>query len=245
MKKAKKMLPENLNIWITGASRGIGLEIAKALSKYNCKLILCATNQDSFSDNMEEIKKIDNAFLIPCDLRKPEEIFETHKRIKQMFGDVDALVNNAGKGIFAPLKDFPVEDFDLLTEVNFKGKFLCSKAVLPGMLEKKKGAIINVLSIAIERKFENSSIYSATKAAVKAMNASLREEVRKYGVSIVDVLPGATETDIWPDNVRKELASKMMKPADVAAAVEKVILLTFRDSLMVEEIKICPQGGDL
>ncbi len=232
-------------IWITGSGKGIGSALARKLRQTGATLILSSTNQKSMKKIMPEFAEYPKVFFLPFDLRSEEQINRTFEKIKLTLGQVDILINNAGTGKFAPFVDLTVEDMSNMFDTNFKGLFILTKKILPGMLERKTGVIINILSVVLKKIFVGSSLYAASKAAVLAMDRSLREEVRREGIKIIDVFPGATETDIWTEKQREKHGARMMQPEDVADAIVNIINLSINDRLMVEEIVLRPQGGDL
>ena len=232
-------------VWITGGNRGIGLAISDKFIEAGSQVIVSASTQDSFKEILSKYAKMDNVLFFPCDVSDPKQVHEVATKIKLAKGKVDILINNAGIAKFKPLIDITVDMFDSMNDINYKGTFLCIKELLPDMLERGNGIIANILSGAAIKAFENSSVYSATKAAVMAMTNCLRKEVRKKGISVVNVLPGATETDIWNPKIREEKRDKMMQPEDVAAATFSAIKDSLNGRTMVEEVLVRPQGGDL
>jgi short-subunit dehydrogenase len=232
-------------VWITGASRGIGLAIADRFIEAGAKVILSATKKESFKEILPKYAKHDKVLFFPCDITQHQQIHEVVTKIKLAMGRIDILINNAGIAKFKPFNEITNEMFDQMNDVNYKGTFYCTKAVLPDMLGRKNGIIVNILSGAAKKAFENSSVYSATKAAVLSMSNSLRKEVRKEGISIINIFPGATETDVWNPKVRQELKHKMMQPEDVADATFSSIINSLNGRTMVEEVLVRPQGGDL
>jgi len=233
------------NCWITGGSRGIGLEIALLLSESVKNVFISASTADSFNHNMPRISKLDNVFIIPCDVTLSNEVESAFNKIKDISGNVDVLINNAGIGLFSSLLDSSEQDFDRTIAVNIKGAYLCIKAVLPEMISQKRGMIINILSVAVDSKFTNTSLYAASKAGLRTMSRILREEVRAQGVRIIDIVPGATNTDIWDDESREKFGKRMMSPLDVAKAIKGVIELNSEGNLITEELIIRPIEGDL
>lgn len=233
------------NVWITGGSRGIGLEAALLLSESVKNVFISASSAESFNNNMPRVSKRNNVFVIPCDVTLSADVKSAYRKIEDMTGGVDVLINNAGIGVFSSLLDSSEHDFDRTIAVNMKGAYLCNKAVLPRMIARGTGMIINILSVAAESKFTNSSIYAASKAGLRIMSRILREEVRSYGVRIIDILPGATNTDIWDDESRNKFGHRMMSPLDVAKAIKGVIELNTEGNLITEELIIRPIEGDL
>lgn len=232
-------------VWITGGNRGIGLAISDKFIEAGAQVIISASTQDSFKEILSKYAKMDNVLFFPCDVSDPKQVHEVASKIKLSKGKIDILINNAGIAKFKPLNDITVDMFDSMNDINYKGTFLCIKELLPDMLERGNGIIANILSGAAIKAFENSSVYSATKAAVLAMTNCLRKEVRKKGISVVNVLPGATDTDIWNPKIREEKRDKMMQPGDVAAATFSAIKDSLNGRTMVEEVLVRPQGGDL
>jgi short-subunit dehydrogenase len=235
----------NKVIWITGASKGIGRAIAENLKSTGATLILSSSSINSIKKIMPDFAQYPKVFFLPFDLRSEEEINRTFQKINLSIGKIDFLINDAGIGKFAPFTELSAGDMNNMFDVNFKGLFLLTKLTLPKMIEQKSGVIINILSVVLKKVFTGSSLYAASKAAVLAMDRSLREEVRSQGIKIIDVFPGATETEIWTEKQRERYASKMMQPKDVADAIIKIIELASNNRLMIEEIVLRPQGGDL
>jgi short-subunit dehydrogenase len=163
--------------------------------------------------------------------------------IVRKWGSIDVLVNNAAVTYFKPFAQTTTREFDLLMATNLRGVFLCVKSVLPGMVKRKKGTIVNIVSVSATTTFLNSSAYSASKAGVLALSRCLRAEVRKKGIRVIDVLPGAVETEMWDRKARKKYGRRMMQPADVAGVV--VSLFRQPGRVLTEEIVIRPLEGDL
>jgi len=178
-----------------------------------------------------------------CDVTSETSVRGAHANIVKKAGEVDVLVNNAGVTVFETFEKSSIKDFDAIVDTNLRGYFLCTKAVLTSMLKRRKGHIINVHSVAARDTFYNSSVYSAAKAGALAMSRCLRHEVRKKGVRVVDVLPGAVETDMWSRSARKKYHQKMMQPEDVADALVSVYCQPQR--MTTDEIVLRPVEGDL
>lgn len=232
-------------IWLTGASRGIGRAISEKLALSKANLILSASNKDSFKGLISEFSQYSNIIFFPFDISNFDDVKRTHSRIQSIFGKVDILINNAGIGIFKKMIDITPEEFDRTMSVNFKGSFFCAQSVLPDMIKNQFGMIINISSIAAINSFPEGSIYGASKAALTSMSNCLREEVRQFGIKIIDILPGATETEIWDKDNLQQFGHRMMKPKDIADVVMSVIELNLNPRLITELVVVKPQSGNI
>ncbi|MGA7159503.1 MAG: SDR family oxidoreductase [Bacteroidota bacterium] len=231
-------------VWVTGASRGIGAAIARAFAESGAHVILSGRSLYALRRNAEEIRETGGrATVVRCDVESEKSVHLAFTTISKKIGRVDILVNNAGATYFKPFAKTTVKEYDHLMATNLRGVFLCIKSVLPGMVKRKKGSIINILSVSAITTFKNSSAYAATKAGLLALSRGLRSEVRKAGVRVVDILPGAVETEMWDRDERKKYHEKMMQPEDVAEIVVSIFRQPKR--VLTEEIVIRPVEGDI
>jgi short-subunit dehydrogenase len=113
------------------------------------------------------------------------------------------------------------------------------------MIKRKSGIIVNISSSSVIENFADCSIYNASKSALIAMSRSLRKEVRQHGIKIIDIIPGATCTDIWDEQSKNEYKDRMLLPEDVADIIFQTVISSYGDRLMVEEIVIRPQNGNI
>ena len=231
-------------VWITGASRGIGAAIARAFAASGARVVLTGRDVRALRQNARQIGAIGGtAAAVRCDVERETSVASAFKKITKKFKQVDVLVNNAGVTYFKPFAKTTVKDFDHVMATNLRGVFLCMKSVLPGMVKRGNGIIINIVSVSATTTFRNSSAYAATKAGVLALSRNARAEVRKSGVRIINILPGAVETEMWDRHERKKYHNRMMQPEDVAEVVVSVVRQPER--VLTEEIVIRPLEGDL
>ncbi|MBK9228552.1 MAG: SDR family oxidoreductase [Ignavibacteria bacterium] len=235
---------KNKIIWVTGASTGIGKAIAEKFSGKGCTVVITARSKSRLDDIVKEIRLTGReAMAYVCDVSSERSVIHTAKKIQEKYGTIDVLINNAGSTVFKSFLDTETKDYDNVIDTNLKGPFLCMKAVLPQMIRKKTGSIINILSVAANTTFENSSVYSASKAGMQAMASCIRKEVRKHNIKICNIYPGAVETDMWDIKARQQFRNRMMTPADIGDIAFDVYNKPER--LMVEDLVVRPVKGDL
>ena len=173
---------------VTGAGRGIGRAIAVELGKLGARVVLAARSRTELEETARTIGS--SASVIPTDVRKKGELHKLFEQVATAFGPVDLLVNAAGLGIFGPVTDFKDEDFEILIETNLRGIFFASRFVLPSMIERKKGQIINIASIAGKVGSANRAVYCASKWAMVGLTQTLAEEAGRYNITANAIAPG-------------------------------------------------------
>jgi 3-oxoacyl-[acyl-carrier protein] reductase len=224
---------------VTGAGRGIGRAIAVALSRAGARVVLAARSEAELRSVAEEIRGGNgDALVLPTDVTRDEELDRLVQRTLKEWGGIDILVNNAGWGKTGPVVNSKVEDWDTTLQVNLRAPMVLSRLVLPAMLEKKGGAIINIGSISAKAGQANTAAYSASKFGVLGFTQSLFEEVREYGVKVSVILPGFVDTPLIPQNKRVD-RSKMIRPEDIAETV--LFVLSSPPNSCPVEITVRPQ----
>ena len=226
---------------ITGATRGIGLALARALAAEGCDLILTARNESILKKLSRELAPT-KILTHPCDVRDPQSVDALFRAARRQFRRLDIVINNAGIAhANLPVEQLPYPVWKDVLATNLDGTFLITQASLSMM--KRGGTIVNNLSIAATRVFAGSAAYNASKHAALGLTNTLREELRPRGIRVIALLPGATNTDIWttlwPDAPRQ----KMLSPETVAQAVVHALLLPANAT--VENLEILPTAGTL
>ncbi|MGI5256648.1 SDR family oxidoreductase [Streptomyces angustmyceticus] len=178
-------------IVITGASSGIGAATARLLSAQGHPLLLLARRLEK----LEELA-LPESLCRKVDVTDREALQAAVREAEERFGPADAIINNAGAMLLSRLADQDADEWDRMIDLNIKGVLHGVRAVLPGMLARGTGTIINVSSIAGRKTFPNHTAYVGTKFAVHAMSENLREEVASSGVRVVTIAPGAVETEL-------------------------------------------------
>ena len=241
---SKPPTPSDRLVWITGAGSGIGRALGETYGTTGHTVILSGRNERPLLDLQTAIHaKGGRAFSIVCDVREESSVKAAARTIVESHGAPDILVNNAGVTVFKQFLETTVDDFDNIIQTNLRGSFLTTKAVLPSMIERRNGIVLNVVSFAAKTTYTESSVYAASKAGMAAMMESLRAEVRNHGIKIVNVFPGAVLTPIWSTKVQSTHGAAMMKAEEVA---RMIVELTCQPvSMMVEEVILRPQTGDI
>jgi short-subunit dehydrogenase len=236
-------MQEKSGIWITGASSGIGKAAAEEFARTGCKVFVSArrvTELERFNKTLSKDKL--EVEIYPCNVASSTNVEQTAKKILSTH-KIDCLINNAGTTSYKLAEENSINEIDDIVNTNLLGSIYTIKSVLPGMIKQGSGTIINILSTATKKVFTESSAYTASKLGLMGYANVLREEVRKYNIKVVNVIPGATETPMWSQETRKEHAERMMKPSDVARLLVWIYLQ--KENMVSEEIVIKPIEGDL
>lgn len=230
-------------IWVTGASSGIGKAVALEFAKVGCNVFISARRAQELERLKDEAgKQGDNIFPFPCNVASSTNVDQTFKKITSDF-EVNCLVNNAGVTSFKNAVDNSVNEINDIINTNLLGAIYSTKAVLPTFIKNESGTIFNILSVVVDKTFTKSSVYAASKMGLLGYSRSLREEVREHNVRVINIIPGATETAMWSQDVRKEKGEKMMNPESLARIIVSAYLQ--KDNLVTEEIVLRPVTGDL
>jgi NAD(P)-dependent dehydrogenase (short-subunit alcohol dehydrogenase family) len=228
---------------ITGANRGIGFAIARALAREGCDVIISGRDAGSLEKAGRELGKLGRSVLAQiCDVREPNSVDSLFKQVRGLRRPIDFLINNAGIGHPNRIvSELPYPMWAEVIDTNLNGMFLVTQAALAVM--KRGSTIVNNLSIAAERVFPGSAAYNASKHGALGFTDTLREELRPKGIRVIALMPGATDTAIWETLWPKAPRRKMMSAETVAGVVLNALLLPENSSL--EKIVIMPASGEL
>ncbi|TGB04603.1 SDR family oxidoreductase [Halobacillus salinus] len=232
---------------ITGASSGIGEAIAHRLADQGANVVLAARRSERLQELSADIEKQygTKAKVVETDVTNKEEVENLVKEAYDSFGSVDIFVNNAGVMLLSFLKNDHVEEWEQMVDVNIKGVLYGIHAALPTMLEQGSGHMINVSSVAGHEVFPSSTVYSATKYAVKALSMGMEKELASTNVRVTNISPGAVDTEltdhITDDDVLEMFKDRSMTPLnaeDIAAAVTYAV--TQPKNVNVNEVIVRP-----
>ncbi|WP_337041259.1 SDR family NAD(P)-dependent oxidoreductase [Emticicia sp. 17c] len=181
---------------ITGATSGIGKATATAFADAGINLILCGRRQDRLDSLQEYLSTKVAVTTLNYDVRNKVEVFQAINTLPDEWKNIDILVNNAGNAHgLSPIQDGDVDDWDAMIDGNVQGLLYVSKAIIPGMVERQQGHIVNLSSVAGKYTYANGAVYCASKAAVEALSEGMRMDLTQHGIKITNIAPGAVETE--------------------------------------------------
>jgi 3-hydroxy acid dehydrogenase/malonic semialdehyde reductase len=182
-------------VFITGATSGIGKATAQLLAKEGKRLILLGRRADKLDELKNELSEFTEVLILKADVRDYVQLSEALK-LPSEWTKIDALINNAGNAYgLAPIQEGELADWNAMIDINLKGILHVSKLILPGMVERGSGTIINIGSIAGKESYPNGNVYCASKAAVDALTQGMRMDLFKKGIRVGAIHPGLVETE--------------------------------------------------
>lgn len=223
---------------VTGASRGIGRAIATSLAQEGRRIALTARSEGDLQEVAAEIEKRGGTpLLLAADLTDPNACTSLVQRLVADWGGVDVLVNNAGYLSRGTLEDLELENLDRMMDLNFRALTHLCKGLTPKMVENKRGAVINISSIAGTEVIDGMGGYCASKFAVRAFSKAAFTELRKHGIKVSTICPGLVATDMsQPFGLDGD---RMIRPEDIARTVHFV--LESGPTFCPREIHLMPQ----
>ena len=224
------------NCLITGATGGLGKEIAKEFAKNSCNLFLTGRNDEKLNSLKNELQndqiKID---FEAADLSDVDDIQKLIDKTKNTFSNIDILVNCAGIFPVKLLSDSTMDDFEKCFSVNVKAAFVLCKEFSQGMISKKWGRIVNIASSSAYAGFKNTSIYCSSKHALLGLSRSLHSELKEHNVRTFCVSPGSIKTPMGKSVVGQSYET-FLNPSEVAELVGR--LISFDSEMISQEIQL-------
>jgi len=213
---------------VTGGGRGIGRAIAQALAREGAKVAVAARSREQVEETAGLLAQ--PALGIVTDVRRPDDVRRMVEQTVAGLGPVDLLVNNAGVARFAPILQATLADWQAMFDVNVLGALLCTQAVLPSMLERRRGWIINIASSSSVKGYVDQSGYCASKHALLGFAKVLALETRNAGIRVHCICPGGVDTEMAGQNPSFDNRSDLMRPEEIA---DLVVFLASLDGVMM------------
>jgi 3-oxoacyl-[acyl-carrier protein] reductase len=222
---------------VTGSSRGIGRAIALRLAALGAAVAISGRDAEALNQAGAELTKSGaRVFAHVADVRRQADVEALVAKTEAALGPVSILVNNAGIGLFGPTHEKSEEDWDKVINTNLKSMFLMSKAIVPSMIARKGGDIVNISSLAGLNAFAGGGIYCASKWGVQGLSACMAEDLRGYGIRVSTVCPGSVATEFSGSGPKD--ASKVLSAEDVAHVVE--LIVTQSPKSFVSQVQVRP-----
>lgn len=239
----------DLTVFITGATSGIGKATAEFLAKHNYRLILCGRNQDRLKELKQTLSKQTTITTLQFDVRDKEAVFSAIESLPENFRDIDVLINNAGNAHgMSSIQEGDINDWDTMLDINVKGLLYVSRAILPKMIEKNTGFIVNIGSTAGKEVYPKGNVYCASKSAVEAINKGMRMDLNQYNIRVSAIHPGLVETAFSDVRFKgdTERAKKVyqgykaLQPEDIAEIIHFVITRPYH--INIEDLVVFPSA---
>jgi NADP-dependent 3-hydroxy acid dehydrogenase YdfG len=229
---------------VTGCTKGIGLAIVNKLAKEGYDVAGCARNKKDLEvlyKKLSETYLNQSFFMESCDVGNAEQLRIFCNDAITEFGYFDVLVNNAGVFIPGQIQNEDIGVFETMINTNLASAYHVTRAVLPGMINRKKGHVFNICSTASITAYTNGGSYCISKFGLLGMSKVLREELKQHHIRVTAILPGATFTNSWSGSTLPE--TRFIKPEHIAALLYQAIEIA--DYSNVEEIVVRPPDGDI
>ena len=223
---------ENKIALVTGATSGIGKASAITLAKMGFDIIATGRRKDRLEELEKELPSTIRYLPLVFDVRDREKVGEILGNLPEDWKEIDILINNAGNAHgMDPIQTGSLDDWDAMMDINVKGLLYVSKAIIPGMTERKSGTIINIGSIAGKEVYPNGNVYCGSKHAVDAITKGMRIDLNPFGIKVIGIHPGLVETEFSlvrfkGDDQRAEKVYQGFEPLvaqDIADIVEFVV----------------------
>ena len=239
----------DLTVFITGATSGIGKATAEFLAKHSYRLILCGRKEDRLKELKQTLGKQTAITTLQFDVRDKEAVFSAIESLPENFRDIDVLINNAGNAHgMSSIQEGDINDWDAMLDINVKGLLYVSRAILPKMIEKNTGFIVNIGSTAGKEVYPKGNVYCASKSAVEAINKGMRMDLNQYNIRVSAIHPGLVETAFSDVRFKgdTERAKKVyqgykaLQPEDIAEIIHFVITRPYH--INIEDLVVFPSA---
>lgn len=240
-------------VLITGATSGIGRATALALGNAGFRIIAAGRREERL-DELKNLLPADAVYTLNFDVRDKNAVNEAINNLPENWKNIEILINNAGNAHgMAPIQEGDTDDWDLMLDINVKGLLYVSRCVLPGMIERKNGRIINIGSIAGKEVYPNGNIYCASKFAVDAISRAMRIDLLQEGIKVSEINPGMVETEFSEVRFKgdKERAAasystfEALQPEDIADIILFILTRPARVNIADVVVLAAAQGSSM
>jgi len=235
-------------VFITGATSGIGLACAEIFATNHYQLVICGRRKDRLISFTQQYKNAKIEYL-DFDVRNKDEVFLKIAGLPEEFRNIDILINNAGNAHgLDSIHCGNTDDWDAMLDINVKGLLYVSRAIMPGMVARKSGHIINIGSIAGKEVYPNGNVYCASKYAVDAISKGMRIDLNAFGIKVSEVNPGAVNTEFSSVRFKgnTEMADKVYAGFDplVATDIAEIVyfIATRPNHVNIAELLVLPKA---
>jgi NADP-dependent 3-hydroxy acid dehydrogenase YdfG len=234
---------------ITGATSGIGEATARVLAQNAFNLILCGRRRERLESLQSELAALTDVHTLSFDVRDRRAVERALASLGGRWKDIDVLINNAGNAHgLDPIQSGNVDDWDAMMDINVKGLLYVSRVILPRMVERKKGHVINIGSIAGQEVYPKGAVYCASKFAVDAITKGMRFDLNEAGIKVTVVSPGLVETEFSlvrfkgdADRAKSVYAGiQPLKGEDIAEVIRYILHLP--DHVVLTDVTILPRA---
>ncbi|WBX76636.1 SDR family NAD(P)-dependent oxidoreductase [Tenacibaculum ovolyticum] len=232
---------------ITGATSGIGKETARIFAKNNINLIICGRRTEKLQELKQELSALTKVHTLQFDVRYKEQVQEAIGNLPDAFKHIDILINNAGNAHgLSSIQEGSIDDWDAMIDGNVKGLLYVSKAIIPQMVDRNNGFILNIGSIAGKDVYPNGNVYCASKFAVNALNKGMRIDLNKHNIRVSAIHPGLVETEFSDVRFKGDTDKaktvyqgyKPLQPEDIADIIYFVISRPYH--VNIEDLVVYP-----
>jgi len=230
---------------ITGATSGFGAACARAFAKLGCRLVLTGRRSELLEQARKELSELCPVHTVTLDVRDRSAVEAAFAALPAAFAQVDLLVNNAGLALgLEPAQRASLDDWDTMVDTNIKGVMYCTRALLPGMVQRNRGQVVNIGSVAGSWPYPGGNVYGATKAFVEQFSRNLRADLLGTAVRVTNIAPGMAETEFSKVRFKGDeerahqvyLGTEALLPEDIAEIVVWVSSLPARVNINTLEV---------
>lgn len=235
--------------FITGATSGIGKATALKLSESGYDLIVCGRRTEKLDELKKQLSTTVNVYTLAFDVRHKKEVEMQIGSLPETWQNISLLVNNAGNahGLSA-IQNGDTDDWDAMIDGNVQGLLYVSRAIIPGMVERRKGHIINISSVAGKQTYANGAVYCASKKAVEAISEGMRLDLTEHGIKVTNIAPGAVETEFSEVRFKgdTERAKKVYEGYEALQATDIADLIAYvvnvPDRVTIADVTVYPKA---